>query len=84
MSNVAEAPLRNDPSSDLGGLRLPQFGRRQVIGVVFGLIGIALLAFVAPNITSDPRAFAFERPPIRSSSSSTRSCSWSSSACSTW
>ncbi len=63
MSNVADPPLRNDPSSDTAGLRLRRFGRRQVIGVVFGVVGLALLALVAPNITSDRRAFAFERPP---------------------
>ncbi|MGI9603056.1 MAG: ABC transporter permease [Acidimicrobiales bacterium] len=40
-----------------------RFARRQIIGIIFGLVGIALIAFVAPNITSDTRALAFEPPP---------------------
>jgi len=37
--------------------------RRQITGLVFGAMGIWLIAFVAPRITGDTRAFAFERPP---------------------
>ena len=40
-----------------------RFGRRQIIGIVFGAIGITLIGGIAPNITSETRAFAFEPPP---------------------
>jgi simple sugar transport system permease protein len=40
-----------------------RFGRRQIIGLVFGGMGLILIALVAPNITSDRKAFAFELPP---------------------
>jgi len=40
-----------------------RFARRQIVGLVFGLIGIALLVGVVPNITDETRAFAFEPPP---------------------
>ena len=40
-----------------------RFGRRQVTGIIFAIAGVALMAFVAPNITSDTRTFAFEPPP---------------------
>lgn len=40
-----------------------RFGRRQITGIIFGAVGLGLALGVAPNITSDQRAFAFERPP---------------------
>ncbi len=40
-----------------------RFGRRQITGTVFGVTGLALIVLVAPNITDETRAFAFERPP---------------------
>lgn len=40
-----------------------RLGRRQVIGVLLGVLGVVLLAFVAPNLTGEQRAFAFEAPP---------------------
>ena len=40
-----------------------RFGRRHVVGIIFGVLGVALLAGVGPNITSETRAFAFEPPP---------------------
>lgn len=40
-----------------------RFGRRQIVGIVFGASGITLLGLVAPAITSETRAFAFEAPP---------------------
>ncbi len=40
-----------------------RFGRRQIVGLVFGAIGILLLGGVAPAITSETRGFAFEPPP---------------------
>jgi ABC-type uncharacterized transport system permease subunit len=46
---------------DLGPRR--RFGRQQIVGIVIGSIGIALLGGVAPGITSETRAFAFEAPP---------------------
>ena len=38
-------------------------GRRQIVGGVLGLIGLALVGLVAPNITSETKSFAFEPPP---------------------
>jgi simple sugar transport system permease protein len=40
-----------------------RFGRRQIVGIVLGLTGLALALLVAPNITSETKAFAFEPPP---------------------
>lgn len=40
-----------------------RLGRRHVIGVLLGVLGVVLLAFVAPNLTGEQRAFAFEAPP---------------------
>ena len=40
-----------------------RLGRRQYTALFFGAVGLALIAFVAPNITGDTRAFAFEPPP---------------------
>lgn len=40
-----------------------RLGRRQITGIVFGILGVALLAGVAPNISGDTRTFAFEPPP---------------------
>ena len=39
------------------------FGRRQATGLVFGVLGVALIVGVAPNISGATRAFAFEPPP---------------------
>ncbi len=35
----------------------------QTIAVVLGLLGVALVGYVAPNVTSDDRTFGFEPPP---------------------
>jgi simple sugar transport system permease protein len=40
-----------------------RIARRQINGVVFGVVGLILLVAVAPTITSAERAFAFEPPP---------------------
>lgn len=40
-----------------------RFGRRQVVGIVLGVIGVALVALVAPNITDETKTFGFEPPP---------------------
>ncbi len=34
--------------------------RHQIISIVFGVLGVLLIAFVAPNLSSETRAFAFE------------------------
>lgn len=38
-------------------------GRRQIIGGIMFALGVVLVALVAPNITSETKAFAFEPPP---------------------
>jgi general nucleoside transport system permease protein len=40
-----------------------RFGHLQTLGVIFGLLGVALVAYVAPNVTVDRRTFGFEPPP---------------------
>jgi simple sugar transport system permease protein len=40
-----------------------RLGRRGVVGVLFGLTGLALMLAVAPNLSSDTKSFAFEVPP---------------------
>ena len=43
--------------------RIPRFGRLQTIGLLYGLLGILLTAYVAPNIEPADKAFTFEVPP---------------------
>lgn len=50
-------------STGLDPAPIRRFGRRQVTGSIFALLGVAMLLGIAPNITSDTRAFAFEAPP---------------------
>jgi len=38
-------------------------GHLQTIGVVFGLLGLVLVGYVAPNVTTDDRTLGFEPPP---------------------
>ncbi len=40
-----------------------RLGRLQTIGVVFGLVGVFLVAYVAPNVTSESKGFTFDTPP---------------------
>ena len=51
-----------DPAADEPAIER-RIGRRQIVGLVFGVLGIALLVGVAPAISSETRAFAFEPPP---------------------
>lgn len=60
------SPVPTRLVTDLGKDELAprrRFGRRQIVGIVFGTIGIILIGLVAPAITSEIRAFAFEAPP---------------------
>ncbi|MGH9111005.1 MAG: ABC transporter permease [Acidimicrobiales bacterium] len=50
---VATVPVR-------AALRL---GRLQTIGILFGLLGVVLVAYVAPNIERATKGFTFEPPP---------------------
>ena len=40
-----------------------RIGRRQIVGSVLGVIGIVLCFGIAPNLSSDTKAVAFEPPP---------------------
>jgi general nucleoside transport system permease protein len=40
-----------------------RFGRLQTIGVLFGVLGVFLIGYVAPNLDEADRGFAFEPPP---------------------
>lgn len=43
--------------------RVFALGRHRGVGIGFVVVGIALVALLAPNLTSERRAFAFEKPP---------------------
>ncbi len=40
-----------------------RLNRLQTIGIVVGLVGVFLVAYVTPNVTTDARSFTFEPPP---------------------
>ncbi len=40
-----------------------RFGRQQIVGVIYGVLGVVLVLALGPGLTSETRAFAFERPP---------------------
>ncbi len=40
-----------------------QLGRRQTLGVLFGLVGLFLVGYVAPNLEQMDRGLTFEAPP---------------------
>jgi simple sugar transport system permease protein len=40
-----------------------RFGRRQITAVIFGVLGLALVLLVAPNLSSATKSFTFEPPP---------------------
>lgn len=66
MSNEMSAPL---PGRLVGtGLNEElaisrRLGRRQIVGGLLGLIGLALSLAVAPNLSSETKSIAFEPPP---------------------
>ncbi len=41
----------------------PQLGRRQTIGVLYGLLGLVLVGYVAGNIEAADKGLTFEKPP---------------------
>ena len=41
----------------------PRFARRQITAIVFGVVGVALVALVAPNLSDASKRFTFEPPP---------------------
>ena len=40
-----------------------KFGRLQTIGLLFGLLGVLLVGYIAPNLKGTDKAFTFEPPP---------------------
>ncbi|MGH8976584.1 MAG: hypothetical protein ACRDV7_00810, partial [Acidimicrobiia bacterium] len=42
---------------------VPRLGRLQVIGLLYGLLGLLLVAYLAPNIEPTDKAVTFEPPP---------------------
>ncbi len=66
MSSDAGAPLPGrllNTGLDQGLSLSLRVGRRQIVGGVLGLVGLALVFAVGPNISSATKAFAFEPPP---------------------
>ena len=63
----AGAPIPTTLGMDLDrGSRLRDpaaFGRRQIVGVLFGVVGLVLLVAVAPNLPASRAASRFEPPP---------------------
>ncbi|WP_436793125.1 ABC transporter permease [Actinospongicola halichondriae] len=45
------------------GRSVMRLGRLQTIGLVFGFVGLFLVAYVAPNVTSETKGFTFDTPP---------------------
>lgn len=43
--------------------RRTRLERRHIISILFGILGVVLVALLAPNLSSDDRTFAFEPPP---------------------
>jgi ABC-type uncharacterized transport system permease subunit len=59
-------PIPDRLITDLGkGDLAPKrrFGRRQIVGLIMGAIGITLIGLIGPAITSETQALAFEPPP---------------------
>lgn len=46
-----------------GARTVPRFGRLQTIGVIYGLVGVVLVGYVAPNLEGATKGFTFEPPP---------------------
>ncbi|MCB2224863.1 MAG: ABC transporter permease [Actinobacteria bacterium] len=55
------AALPTVPEDDEGVVGR-RFGRRQIVGVIFGILGILMVFLLAPALTDQIRAFAFEPP----------------------
>lgn len=47
----------------LDGMKAMRLGRRQTIGVLFGLLGLMLIGYVAQSIEDTDRGLTFEAPP---------------------
>jgi simple sugar transport system permease protein len=47
----------------MGVMRWPRLGRRQTIGVLYGLLGLVLVGYVAVNIEAADKGLTFETPP---------------------
>jgi simple sugar transport system permease protein len=69
MSNVTIAPLPGGLGGELTdteiseGVAAIRFGRHQILAVLTGLVGILLVAAVAPNLSDAEKSLAFEPPP---------------------
>lgn len=61
-NEITPSELAPDPA-DSGFAPTRRFARRQIVGLVFGVFGVILLAGLAPAIGSERRGFAFEPPP---------------------
>jgi ABC-type uncharacterized transport system permease subunit len=65
MSETVGTPIPTGLVTPLteGELAPARLGRRQIVGALFGVLGLVFLLLVAPNLTGEQRAFAFEPPP---------------------
>lgn len=60
VTTVSTSPTGPTVASDAGRTR---FGRRQITAIVFGVLGLMLVALLAPNLSNDKKSFTFEPPP---------------------
>lgn len=66
MAATAPAPSAPAPAPASAAARLPsrfRLERVQVIGALFGLLGLVLVLLLAPNLSGARKTFAFEPPP---------------------
>ena len=69
MSDATIAPLPGGLGGELSeteiseGVAALRFERRRILAVICGILGLLLIVAVAPNLTDETRALAFEPPP---------------------
>ncbi len=68
MSNATAAPLPRNLGHDLSDLEIERaprrrLERRHVGGIIFAVLGVLLVALLAPNLDDTHKTFAFEPPP---------------------
>jgi ABC-type uncharacterized transport system permease subunit len=66
MSDPSGTPIPRTLISDITASELGMrrtLARRQIVGIIFAVLGVVFAALVAPNLDSERRALAFEPPP---------------------
>lgn len=68
MSDASATPLPHGLGGELSEVEAEfaptrRFGRRQIVGIIFAVLGLVILVAVAPNLSTERRSFGFEPPP---------------------